>query len=68
MVCVFILCDYSLHVSYAFQVHAVLPRLVLHLLDEEYSVRQACRVRIVSVGVSFGPFNYEWVGFRLDCI
>lgn len=29
--------------SFLEQVHAVLPRLVLHLLDEEYSVRQACR-------------------------
>ncbi|KAI3706697.1 hypothetical protein L6452_24616 [Arctium lappa] len=29
--------------SFLEQVHAVLPRLVLHLLDEEYCVRQACR-------------------------
>lgn len=29
--------------SFLEQVHAVLPRLVLHLLDEEFSVRQACR-------------------------
>ncbi|KAL7594217.1 protein SHOOT GRAVITROPISM 6 [Lactuca sativa] len=29
--------------SFLEQVHAVLPRLILHLLDEEYSVRQACR-------------------------
>ncbi|XP_071701301.1 protein SHOOT GRAVITROPISM 6 [Rutidosis leptorrhynchoides] len=35
--------------SFVEQVHAVMPRLVLHLLDEEYSVRQACRNTIKQV-------------------
>ncbi|XP_076947107.1 protein SHOOT GRAVITROPISM 6-like isoform X1 [Bidens hawaiensis] len=35
--------------SFLEQVHAVLPRLVLHLLDDEYSVRQACRNTIRQV-------------------
>ncbi|XP_024985036.1 protein SHOOT GRAVITROPISM 6 isoform X2 [Cynara cardunculus var. scolymus] len=37
------------HDAFLEQVHAVLPRLVLHLLDEEYSVRQACRITIKRV-------------------
>ncbi|KAK9079338.1 hypothetical protein SSX86_001009 [Deinandra increscens subsp. villosa] len=35
--------------SFLEQVHAVMPRLVLHLLDDEYSVRQACRNTIKQV-------------------
>nr|GEU38198.1 protein shoot gravitropism 6 isoform X1 [Tanacetum cinerariifolium] len=39
----------ALRDSFLEQVHAVLPRLVLHLLDEENSVRQACRNTIKQV-------------------
>ncbi|KAD4384428.1 hypothetical protein E3N88_24596 [Mikania micrantha] len=35
--------------SFLEQVHAVMPRLVLHLFDDEYSVRQACRNTIKQV-------------------
>lgn len=35
-----------------FKVHAAVPRLVLHLHDEDISVRQACRV-----------ISYYYLGF-----
>lgn len=43
------LCNYGVgaqHDSFIEQVHAALPRLVLHLHDEDLSVRQACRTTL----------------------